>query len=729
MNPKLKAESYSQLGGINTKISSYLNSPLEFLDIKNFDFQKTGALSQRWGSTQYVTQSFTGPITTLFEFSKLDGSSYVVIGHTGGIWAGATTGMSQGYSLIGNGNTRFLYAYPNIAKAPGSGNGSNDSAAFNFNFYYKGDSGSSVYWPAKVGGYSSTLNLSFFTTSRQASSAYSFDNGVLNNTCFMADGSKYLRFSGSTFYYGGLPPPTISSTFGVNILQTLGKTTITGTIPNYGLGASYPGVYSFFAQYVNDRGYLSDIWPVAYYEMFGAGGSPLSAMSATLDPNYYFRATVEMNVPSGYGITAVNIYSFYCATFIKDQSAINRWAPPYVFRGTQPVAPNQVGELSTIFLGGELDSLQEVALNAGPVPDLKFNTYLNSVSGITFIGASNIGVAINPTMAILSENFPKYLEVYKNRMFAAGYSGALSKVAYSDLSEPEGFPVTNNFEVRTNDGDYVTALKAYATRLYIFKKGSFFALLGDNPNNFSLQEISLTYGCLNNNCTAVYEQILLFLDRKGVVMYNGANIDVISTKIQPIFERMNYSVAVNTAVMVHDKLRNQVLCSIPVDGSSVNNLTVVYDYFTQAWTTYDGFIPTLFAEIQGRNNSKNVFYGPSTGLVNWFGQSFLSDNGTGFTTYYKTRFLHDMGESIQKQFRRLYINADTGTTFIMPINFYQDYGSSVVYSTTFVLSQFQNRIDYGIPAKSLAYELANIQQNSPLRIYGFTIESRLQRKV
>ena len=108
----------------------------------------------------------------------------------------------------------------------------------------------------------------------------------------------------------------------------------------------------------------------------------------------------------------------------------------------------------------------------------------------------------------------------------------------------------------------------------------------------------------------------------------------------------------------------------------------------------------------------------------------MSDNGAGFTCYAKTRFLHDMGESTEKQFRRLFINADVpSATLSMPLKFYQDYGSSVVYNVTFSLGQFQNRIDFGIPAKSIAFELFSYQTTDALKIYGFAVESRLQRRV
>ncbi len=330
----------------------------------------------------------------------------------------------------------------------------------------------------------------------------------------------------------------------------------------------------------------------------------------------------------------------------------------------------------------------------------------------------------------VSSYYPRYLEIYNNQLFAAGFSSTPSTVWYSDVGEPEGFQPTNNFQVRTNDSDVITCLKSYSTRLHIFKRKSFHCLYGDNPNNFYLREVSTIYGCLNNRCAVTYDNNLAFLDQKGVVAYNGSTPELLSNKVQPIFDTMNYSVAINTACMAHDKLRNQILIAIPINGATQNNVTLVYDYLVGAWTKEDGYNPTIFANIQGRNNTKNLFYGTSSGVVNWFGPSFLSDNAVGFSAYMKTRFLHDIGETYQKQFRRLYLNIDApSSTLTFKVNFFQDFGSSVVKSVTISQGAFQTRTEFGISAKSLAFEMSSIQTNSVLKLHGFTIESRFLRKV
>lgn len=697
-NEKLKSENYQLLGGINSKISLYQNTPLEFLDIKNFDFQTPNALTQRWGSTQYMSQSFGSPIQAIYEYSKLDGSSFIFVGHTGGVWFGATTGQSQGASFTGFTSTISVNAIQSSYQFLAAGLAPIVREIYPY--------GSTFYGKAIYATYTFTYSYPGLKNGTNLFSAR-----TINNQMYSADGDKFWKFNGATTSYNGLlPPVVVGSSCYIDNAATFGSIGIPlNSIP-------FTGNISYFCSYVNNAGFESQIWPVSSIDLFPGGYATFAPLNGSFISHF-----VDLYTPTAFGISTINVYAHAGATVAGYFPQSQIWNPAYVYQYSMPASG---GETTRLFLGKTADGFTALTGNVGNLANLDVNLYY-PFGGIT-ISAGVFPVAVG-TFNMLNPS-PRYLETYQNRMFAAGFSTMLSTVYFSDPIVSEGYRVDSNFEVRTNDSDYITAIKSYGTRMYIFKKGSFHCLIGDSPSNFSLQEVSLNYGCMNNRCVVVYEQIMLFLDRKGVMIYNGASLDTLSNKVQPIFDRMNYSAALDVALMVHDKLRNQVLIAIPVDGSTTNNLTVVYDYLAQAWTTYNGFIPSAFERAQGRNNTKNVFYGTPSGVVNWFGPSMLGDNSVGFTTYFKTRFLHDLGESIEKQFRRLYLNMDTGTTFVIPINFYQDYGSSTVYAATMVLNEFQKRIDYGIPAKSLAFEIFNLQTNSPLKIYGFTIESRFQRK-
>jgi hypothetical protein len=128
---------------------------------------------------------------------------------------------------------------------------------------------------------------------------------------------------------------------------------------------------------------------------------------------------------------------------------------------------------------------------------------------------------------------------------------------------------------------------------------------------------------------------------------------------------------------------------------------------------------------------ENAFYGTYSGVINAFGASLAGDNGVGMTTIMKTRFFADMGRSTTEQYRRFFVDLDPvlGFTSALSVNFFTDYGSSIQLTRTMYQSPFQSRIDFGLPAKSLAAEIINTTNTDPIKIHGFTIESREQRKV
>jgi hypothetical protein len=732
-NQKLKVENYSNFGGINSKFSPHLTTPMEFMDIKNYDFQTPGSLTQRWGATQYMGQTLAGKITALSEYQRLNGTSVVICGSSGGLWYGATTGNFQGMSFTNQGSTiHFGYSLMGFNpvgyfRALGWGNvgGGISFNEFNSGVFYQGSSLQYI-----MGIQNGLAGYTYDVAPQLQSGSYASIEYLVDR-CFIADGSKFVKFDGVTTTNVGLPIPIPASLmYGYD----------TGSTPSI-MGFGGTGAAIFYVSYVNDRGFESNIMPVC--SAFGPQSGP-SFLPTTKTGT--IAMTLMLNTPYGYGISSINVYSYCVQSVYSTLNIINIWNEDVATWNYPFVKINSVNAsgstLTAVPIGTTVGGFASVFNNIGPLPNPYINqyqpmglslgpivqTYYTSNDVAHNFDTKTIQGYCNPFQ---SNFYPQYLAVYDNRMFCAGFSALPSTVVFSDVKEPEGYLPSNNFEVRTNDSDYITSLKSYQTRLYIFKKNSFHVLVGDNPSNFFVQEISNIYGCLNNRCSVLFDDVMLFLDRKGVFQYNGANLVYVSPKVQPIFDRMNYNSALLCACGAHDKLRNQVLFAIPVDGSTTNNLTVVYDYVADSWTTHSGYNANLFAEIQGYNNTKRLFYGDYNGRVNWFSASFLSDNGSGITLSYKTRYLHDMGDSVQKQFRRLYVNADNlGATLSSKINFYQDYGTSIVLATTLNLGAFQERIDYGISGKSLAYEMISVNtSNSVLRIHGFTIESRLQRKV
>ncbi len=684
-HPKVKTESYQNLGGINSKVSPYLTGPHEFLDLVNWDFQTPGSLTTRWGSTQYTSQNFGQPINSLYNFMKTTGFSTIIVGTTAGVWAGDTTGQFQGFSFTTIGSTQGWNVAIHFLTQLGTA-GLTDSIVGGIDGPYGSgilDRGATLFMNPNP------ININ------------TFDTESFNNVAFMADGAKLLKFDGSLLVQGYAPfaMPTDQSFI-------------------------YPGpserffpigrVYNIYTSYQMSDGSEGPLMAVARLN--------LTAAAATIGGTF-ISAALQFNTPLNRGIQGVNVYVGYGGSSTAIYSDIYDY--PSTFVRNVPVTGSTLQNIDIGFGTTATAYGTSFDLNVFDQPPISDLTGINPW-GLTTIfqsfGLSYGAFIFNPVA-------PRYLENYQNRMFQSGFSLQPSYLYFSETAEPSAVNIDSFIDVRTNDGDRVTTLKAYNSKLMIFKKNSFHELAGDTPDNFNLRQVSDEYGCLSNRATAVYNDTLLFLDRKGVCVYNGANVNAISTKIQPLFEAMNVDAAIDQATMVHDKTRNQILLGVPISGSLTNNVTIVWDYIADAWTKYEGYNPKVFSIMQGRLGTRTAFYGSYSGIVAYFGASFVGDNGSGYTCLARTRFLAQYGQSIETQYRRLYLNVDPIVSATVPIGiqFQSNYGTSFVAGFTMYANPFQSRIDFGIPAKSLAFQSNYFASTLGVKWHGWVLESRYQR--
>ena len=667
---KLKEEHYKNLGGMNSRVSPYIEGPQEFLDMVNFDFQTPGSLTQRWGSTTYTSgASFFGQMHSLVEFARLDGSSSIVGSHTGALWS-INASLAVGVSSANMGST---YGHSFVLYAPAVNMYSGDGTAGAFLF-----------------SDSQTTKKLYYNPVAHGSSPYDF--AVFNNKLYMANGAAFYKMEGTTLTPAFLGYPLWAGA-GVSVQSSSSFSPTTGFYP-FGASLRY-SIGCFFTDYDGNRG------PIAYLTELVTGNSTRA---------YRLYGQLGSSIP--YGVSNITFCSTVGYTLGSPFSYLTNF---YVLDSSWVMTPDAFAGGSLVDLGSLGGSLMPAS---GATLYASFG-FLPDFPGVT------TGNYLPMTVS------PKHIEVFANRLFMSGFAYNKSAVWWSAVGALAGMDPTSYIEVRTNDGDEITCLKNYGPRLVIFKNFSFHVLAGDAPQNFSVGQASDEYGCVNNRCAVVYNDLMAFLDYKGVISFNGASSELISYKIQNQIDRINWSAAKTTACMINDKQRSQLLIAVPVDGATYNNLTLVYDYIVNAWTKYEGFNPAVFAVMSGRLSTRTAFIGGYSGTITHFGSSFQGDAGAGFTCYAKPAFMHPGGQATEKQFRRLFLNVDEVTSATVPINinFFKNYGSSTVLNRTMYLSPFQSRIDFGIPSKSLTFEFSKFSATTTIKVHGFALGYRFQRDV
>lgn len=543
----------------------------------------------------------------------------------------------------------------------------------------------------------------------------------LVNFDFTKPGSLTKRY-GSTHYVGATVSGRITGVYEFERLSGASAVIVSANTNIYNLSA---GSFSVFKSSLQN-GAIFDF--VTFVDrLFACNGTDFFKYDLSTVTNYSLPPGYTHTISTGStGVGTMNGVYQYAYGYLNDRGFLGPVSPSITLSVTNVFATALSG--FTTPTGYGITAIAVYRTGAG-LSDL-FRVGFHPVGGATFVDTNlSLGVAAPEytwfTMA------PKYMEIFNNQLFMAGFSSQLSTVWFSDIGEPEGVKANYSFEVRTNDGDKITGLKAYNGALMVFKERSFHVLTGDNPENFLLREVSDQYGSVSNNAIVVYENHLAFLDRKGVIKYNGANIDILSLRIEPTMLDMNINAAKENATAIHNRLRNELWFGIPCNGATYNNCTIVYDYTVNAWTKFEGFNPSVLSVFKGSLSKSTAGFGSYSGAVFNFGYSLMSDAGTAMTCLIKTRYLADVGQSVTKQFRRLYLDVDavTGTTSTISIRLFPDYGVTASVTRTMYQNPFQSRIDFGIPAKSLSAEISNTSTTDSIRINGFTIEYRLQRMV
>lgn len=547
----------------------------------------------------------------------------------------------------------------------------------------------------------------------------------LENMHFTTAGCLTKR-QGSSFYLGATVAGPINSLIGFERLNGSSFILASANTNLYNVTTSFSSIKSGLL----NNGIFSFVTFVD--RLFAANGQDFF--------KYDGSATDTYGLPAG--LTSVGITAGFSSAITGLSGAFVAGYGYLNSRGYYgPVSPGVTLSLNGISFNTIVYSNLSVPSGYGITAIAFYRTLASGVQmfGTTLTPSAGAGatfVDVAPTGSRLASDSlaftlaPQYLEIYNNQLVMAGFSSLPSTLYWSEIGEPEEVNAENFAEFRTNDGDVIRGIKSYLADLIVAKQRSVHKLSGEVPVNFSIQQITDQYGCLSHRTMVVFEDFLCWLDSKGVVLYNGTNIELLSEKIEPIFARMNVAAAKQTAIGVHNRPNNEIWFSFPVDGSASNNITIVYDYVSQAWTTYKGFNPTAFVLATGSLSMQSVMYG-QTGSVHFFDESIENDNGNGITCVIQPRFISNMGQSTEQQFRRLFLNVEpiAGVTQPIAIELFKNYESAASATFTMYQAPFQSRIDFGLSAKTMSPKFYHNSATLSLKVFGFTVESRYQRAV
>ncbi|MDF2800790.1 MAG: hypothetical protein K0S61_693 [Anaerocolumna sp.] len=166
----------------------------------------------------------------------------------------------------------------------------------------------------------------------------------------------------------------------------------------------------------------------------------------------------------------------------------------------------------------------------------------------------------------------------------------------------------------SNDGSKIIGLKVIFDDVVIFKEKSIFKIYGTNPTVYQKVQIFSSNGAIADKSIVATSKGAFFINKDGIYVYDGTNVNLISQKITPIFRRINVD-AITKAVAYY--WNDKYILAIPVDGSTENNLIIEYDLSTKEFITRTGFSVRSFADLGDKLlfTSNNYIYQYNTGTT------------------------------------------------------------------------------------------------------------------
>lgn len=271
----------------------------------------------------------------------------------------------------------------------------------------------------------------------------------------------------------------------------------------------------------------------------------------------------------------------------------------------------------------------------------------------------------------------RYLDVWRGQLVMTGNRENVNTVYYSDF-DGESFPSDQSFVTEARLGGGNSGIKSLDNSLFIFKPRSVITCTGDlGTDQFQVDALGDDgVGCVANASIKEIEGVLWFLGKNGIYTVNRAGHTNVSEKIDPKFDETY----VEKRAVAHYWIEKDLyMLHFPVfleDGSSnkymdnTNSFVMVYDLYRSAWYEWSSLNFTGgIAEYNGMIYMHGFAQDPVALTANQYltqvqdtGTSDdYADHETAISFTYKSHW-EAMGEpSLYKKFLRIKIHALDGT--------------------------------------------------------------------
>jgi hypothetical protein len=293
------------------------------------------------------------------------------------------------------------------------------------------------------------------------------------------------------------------------------------------------------------------------------------------------------------------------------------------------------------FAGSYTNVTSTVSITAGAsnlvqVTDLNDKLiFCNESDKPFYLGSTGNAVAVNTSLfsaAKTCSTYGVYLVVGNTTESAVNYS---SRIRWSDIQNPDSFPVLNYIDVEPNDGDRIVSIISFDDSVYIFKKRSVYRMLItglDGPDAFIIRPVVRNIGAWAKNSVRVIPNVgIAFLAQNTLYVLNDNGLQPIGDSIQRTFDSVNRAQWGNAVAAVYPK-KYQYWISVATGSATSNTNVLIYDYIQKAWTTYSNINANALAQAEDSNGNNILVTGDYSGNQYKQDTTATTDNVAGVTT-------------------------------------------------------------------------------------------------
>ena len=306
------------------------------------------------------------------------------------------------------------------------------------------------------------------------------------------------------------------------------------------------------------------------------------------------------------------------------------------------------------------------------------NDALYIFNGTDAVLKTENGTSVSTVAAIPVGKSAKW---FHNFFFVFGVSTNPDRLYWSTLNTTETFGGDDYIDVNPNDGDSIVGLAVLNDKLLIFKKHRIWSLSGFGVTDFTIADLGerLTgQGAQSLRSIVETENDVYYLSDSGGIPHfrslrrtiyaETVGAGLASNAVEGTMSDLSTTYLGNCAGIFDGR---KIYWAVTETGDTYNELVLVYDTVTDAWTRHTGMNASCWIQSDIVSNPK-IYFGEASASSNTFVlDSSESDNGSTIDMQFKTPMYKPSPESKNK-WKYLYVSTDVDSGSTLTIDYSPD---------------------------------------------------------